>query len=463
MEPMTIREILEAVGGRLLGEFGDVNRTVSRVETDSRTIHAGSLFVPLMGERFDGHAYINSALEGGAAGCFTQRERESYLPGKFYIKVDSTQRALRDLARYYKKKFPIPVVALTGSVGKTTTKDMVAAVLGEKYRVLKTEGNLNNEIGVPMTLLRLSSEHEIAVLELGMNHAGEIDYLSAMVEPDAVLMTNIGDSHIEHFGSREKILEAKSEIFHHARPDAFVVINGDDPLLSTLPGRLPFSFTRIGAGEGLDYRAVDVESDGASRMTCRIVAPSGEFPVEIPALGDHMIYPTLMAAAVGEHFGLTHQQIADGVLHFAPTKMRMNILHRGEGITILNDTYNANPQSMRAAVEVLSGARGEFKAAVLGDMFELGPLAPALHAGIGEYLAKAGIPCLVAVGQLAKHIYDAAKAAGVPECRYCEDKEQAKKVLDGLVRPHATILVKASRGMALEELVDYLLSITKEE
>ena len=283
-----------------------------------------------------------------------------------------------------------------------------------------------------------------------------------MVEPDVVLMTNIGDSHIEHFGSREKILEAKSEIFHHARPDAFVVINGDDPLLSTLPGRLPFSFTRVGGGEGLDYRAVDVESDGASRMTCRIVTPSGAFPVEIPALGDHMIYPTLMAAAVGEHFGLTHQQIADGVLHFAPTKMRMNILHRGEGITVLNDAYNANPQSMRAAVQVLSGARGEYKVAVLGDMFELGPLAPALHAGIGDYLGKAGIHCLVAVGELAKHIYDAAKSAGVPECHYCPTKEAAKPVLDGLVRPNATILVKASRGMAMEELVDYLLGITKE-
>ena len=462
MEAMTIRELLEAVNGRLLGEFNDINRPVSRVETDSRTIHAGSLFIPLTGERFDGHAYINAALEGGAAGCLTQRERESYLPGKFYIKVDSTHRALRDLARYYKRKFPIPVVAITGSVGKTTTKDMVAAVLGEKYKVLKTEGNLNNEIGVPMTLLRLGSEHEIAVLELGMNHAGEIDYLSALVEPDVVLMTNIGDSHIEHFGTREKILEAKSEIFHHARPDAFAVINGDDPLLNTLPGRLPFSFTRIGGGAGLDYRAVDVESDGESRMTCRIVTPTGAFPVEIPALGDHMVYPTLMAAAVGEHFGLTHQQIADGVLHFAPTKMRMNILHRGEGITILNDTYNANPQSMRAAVQVLSGAKGAYKVAVLGDMFELGPLAPALHAGIGDYLGKAGIHCLVAVGELAKHIYDAARAAGVPDCRYCPDKEAARPVLDSVVRPGTTVLVKASRGMAMEQLVDYLLGITKE-
>ena len=376
--------------------------------------------------------------------------------------MDSTHRALRDLARWYKRKFPIPVVAITGSVGKTTTKDMVAAVLGERFKVLKTEGNLNNDIGVPMTMLRLSGEHEIAVLELGMNHAGEIDYLSALVEPDVVLMTNIGDSHIEHFGSREKILEAKSEIFHHVKSGAFVVINGDDPLLNTLPGKLPYAFTRVGAGEGLDYRAERLVSDGKSHMTCEVKTPHNSFPVEIPALGDHMIYPTLMAAAVGEHFGLTQTQIADGVLHFAPTKMRMNLLHRGDDITILNDTYNANPQSMRAAVEVLSSARGAYKVAVLGDMFELGPLAPALHAGVGDYLGKAGIDCLVAVGELARHIHDAAQAAGVPECYYCPTKAEARPVLDGVVRPHATILVKASRGMALEELVDYLLTITGE-
>lgn len=463
MEPMTIREIMQAVGGRILGEFANLTREVARVETDSRTIHPGSLFVPLVGERFDGHAYINAALEGGAAACFTQRERESYLPGKCYIKVDSTQKALRDLAKYYKSKFPVPVVALTGSVGKTTTKDMVAAVLGERYAVLKTEGNLNNEIGVPLTLLRLNREHQVAVLELGMNHAGEIDYLSALVEPDVVLMTNIGDSHIEFFGSREKILEAKSEIFHHAKPDAFVVLNGDDPLLRGLAGRLPYRDVALcGAGADMDYRAAGLESDGRSGMTCRLTTPKGSFQVEIPALGEHMIYPTLMAAAVGEHFGLTAEQIASGVLHFAPTKMRMNILPRQGGITILNDTYNANPQSMRAAVEVLSGAKGEYKIAVLGDMFELGPLAPALHAGVGEYLGKAGVDCLVAVGELARHIYDAAREAGVPDCHLCAAKEEAHAILDGVVRPNATILVKASRGMAFEELVDYLKSITKE-
>ena len=461
MEPMTIQEIIQAVGGRVLGETPDPALQIPRVETDSRTIHPGSLFIPLVGERFDGHAYINAALEGGAAACLTQRERESYLPGKIYIKVDSTQRALRDLAKYYKSKFPIPIVALTGSVGKTTTKDMVAAVLGERFQVLKTEGNLNNDVGVPMTLLRLNHTHQIAVLELGMNHAGEIDYLSELAEPDVALITNIGDSHIEFFGSRENILKAKSEIFHHTKAHCLAVLNGDDPLLRTLAGQLPYTISWCGKGENCQYRATDIESDRRSRMTCQVHTPRGSFPVEIPALGEHMIYPTLMALAVGEHFGLTRQELTDGVLHFAPTKMRMDILHRQDGITILNDTYNANPQSMRAAVEVLANTKGEYKVAVLGDMFELGPLAPALHAGVGEFLGKAGVDCLVAVGTLAKHIYDAAQSAPVPECYYCPSKAEALDTLKGVVKPNATILVKASRGMAFEELVEYLKGLTQ--
>ena len=463
MEPMTIREIMDAVGGKLLGEFGDINRMVGRVETDSRTIHAGSLFVPLVGERFDGHAYINAALEGGAAGCFTQRERESYLPGKFYIKVGSTQKALRDLARHYKQKFRIPFVAVTGSVGKTTTKDMVAAVLGERFKVLKTEGNFNNEVGLPLTLLRLNSNHEICVVEMGMNHFGEIEYLSSIVEPDVAVITNIGDSHIENLGSRENILKAKCEIFSHMDPKkGYVILNGDDPLLEPLRASLPFQSVLVGTAEGLDYRATGVESDGEKSVRCHVRTPRSGFDVEIPALGNHMLYPTLTAAAVAEHFGMTGGEIARGVLRFAPTKMRMNILKRGDEITILNDAYNANPQSMRAAVEVLSKSGGDYKIAVLGDMFELGPFAPTLHAGVGAYLGKAGIDCLVAVGELARHIYDAAKDAMVPQVYWCETKEEAKPILAELVKPNSTILVKASRGMAFEELVDDLKRITKE-
>ena len=463
MEPMTIREILEAVDGKLLGEFSDLDLTVKHVFTDSRNPDPGALFIPLVGERFDGHAFLNEALEGGAAGCFTQRERESYLPGKFYIKVGSTQKALRDLARHYKQKFRIPFVAVTGSVGQTTTKDMVAAVLGERFKVLKTEGNFNNEVGLPLTLLRLNSNHEICVVEMGMNHFGEIEYLSSIVEPDVAVITNIGDSHIENLGSRENILKAKCEIFSHMDPKkGYVILNGDDPLLEPLRASLPFQSVLVGTAEGLDYRATGVESDGEKSVRCHVRTPRSGFDVEIPALGNHMLYPTLTAAAVAEHFGMTGGEIARGVLRFAPTKMRMNILKRGDGITILNDAYNANPQSMRAAVEVLSKSGGDYKIAVLGDMFELGPFAPTLHAGVGAYLGKAGIDCLVAVGELARHIYDAAKDAMVPQVYWCETKEEAKPILAELVKPNSTILVKASRGMAFEELVDDLKRITKE-
>ena len=436
---------------------------MKHVFTDSRNPDPGALFIPLVGERFDGHAFLNEALEGGAAGCFTQRERESYLPGKFYIKVGSTQKALRDLARHYKQKFRIPFVAVTGSVGKTTTKDMVAAVLGERFKVLKTEGNFNNEVGLPLTLLRLNSNHEICVVEMGMNHFGEIEYLSSIVEPDVAVITNIGDSHIENLGSRENILKAKCEIFSHMDPKkGYVILNGDDPLLEPLRASLPFQSVLVGTAEGLDYRATGVESDGEKSVRCHVRTPRSGFDVEIPALGNHMLYPTLTAAAVAEHFGMTGGEIARGVLRFAPTKMRMNILKRGDGITILNDAYNANPQSMRAAVEVLSKSGGDYKIAVLGDMFELGPFAPTLHAGVGAYLGKAGIDCLVAVGELARHIYDAAKDAMVPQVYWCETKEEAKPILAELVKPNSTILVKASRGMAFEELVDDLKRITKE-
>lgn len=464
MGPITIREITEAVGGRLLGDFQDLEATVTHVFTDSRDPIEGGLFIPLVGERFDGHAFIEASLaEGGAAGCFTQRERESYLPGKFYIKVGSTQKALRDLARHYKQKFPIPFIGITGSVGKTTTKDMVAAVLGEKFKVLKTEGNFNNEVGLPLTLLKLNATHQICVLEMGMNHFGEIEYLSSIVEPDVAVITNIGDSHIENLGSRENILKAKCEIFSHMDPaKGYVILNGDDPLLAGLRGGLGFQTVFVGAGAGLDYRAADVVSDGEKCVRCKVTTPAAAFDVEIPALGSHMLYPTLTAAAVAERFGMTGEEIARGVMQFAPTKMRMNILKRADGITILNDAYNANPQSMRAAVEVLGKSGGGYKIAVLGDMFELGPFAPALHAGVGAYLGKAGIDCLVAVGPLARHIYDAAKDALVPSVHWFETKEEARPILAELVRPNSTILVKASRGMAFEELVDCLKEIAPE-
>ncbi|MCD8005204.1 MAG: UDP-N-acetylmuramoyl-tripeptide--D-alanyl-D-alanine ligase [Oscillospiraceae bacterium] len=462
MEPITLREILQAVDGRLLGEDVPLETAVNRVDTDSRNIHPGSLFLPLVGERFDGHDYIRQALTDGAAGCLTDREPEDRIPGKFYIQVGGTQRALRDLARWYKSRFSIPFIAITGSVGKTTTRDMVAAVLGERYRVLKTQGNFNNQVGLPLTLLRLERSHEICVLEMGMNHTGEIDYLSAIVEPDVAVITNVGDAHIENLGSRKNILQAKCEIFHHMKPEGLAVLNGDDELLVTLRQTLKRPILWCGRDSACDFRAAHVESDGERLIHCKVTTPDSAFDLEIPALGHHMIYPALTALAIGRYFGLTEQEMVRGVRHFAPTKMRMNILRRGEGIVILDDAYNANPQSVRAALQVLADSRGKRKVAVLGDMLELGPLAPALHGGIGEFAAQSGVDCLVCVGELSRYIADAAGEGGMKEVYWRPNKKEALAVLEQVVKPDCTVLVKASRGMAFEEIVSFLKEHTSD-
>ena len=462
METITLGQLVDAVHGTLLGELDNRNVPISQVDTDSRSIRPGSLFIPLAGERFDGHAYLNAALESGAAGCLTAQERDRYLPGKFYVKVEDTLKALRDLAAWYKGRFDIPFIAVTGSVGKTTAKDMLAAVLGVRYKVLKTEGNFNNAVGLPLTLLRLNGEDQVAVIEMGMDGPGQIDYLADIVKPDVGVITNIGDAHIERLGSRENIFKAKCELIPHIKPGGLLVLNGDDGLLAALKGNTPVPTVFFGRQEGCDCRAQPTGGDGLSHIHCRIITPSMDRDVKIPALGDHMIYPALIAAAAGERFGLTPDEIELGLGQFVPTRMRMNVLRRGEGITILDDTYNANPQSMRAAISVLADSQGSYKAAILGDMLELGPFAPALHSGVGECLGQLGIDCLLAVGQMAEHIAQGARDSGVPQVLHCRSREEAKALLPQLVRPDSTILLKGSRGMRLEELTAQLLELTKE-
>lgn len=434
---------------------------IDLVTTDSREVRPGCIFVAFPGEKFDGHDFAAKALEEGAEYVVLNHPVKDVPAGKCFLCPDS-YRAMMMMGANYRRQFSPKVVGVTGSVGKTTTKDMIAAVLSTRYRVLKTEGNYNNNIGLPLTLLRLDRSCEICVLEMGMDRPGEIDYLGEIVQPDVGVITNIGDAHIERLGSRENIFRAKCELLPHIRPGGLVVLNGDDPMLASLRGRTPVPAVFCGREEGLEYRARRLEGDGDSRILCQMTTPRMDRQVEIPALGEHMIYPALIAAAIGERFGLTQDQIVEGILRFVPTRMRMNILYRGDGIVILDDTYNANPQSMRAAISVLSDRRSQWSIAVLGDMFELGPFAPALHTGVGECLGKARIDCLVAVGELAEHIAQGARNSGVPLVYHCKDKAEAKPVLDQLVRPGSTILVKASRGMELEELTAYLLSITPE-
>ena len=462
MEPITLRQLLDAVDGTLLGDFADLDAAITAVDTDSRNMHPGSLFIPLEGERFDGHSFIPAALETGAAGCLTARPRESYRPDKFYVKVRSTQRALRDLAQWYKRRFDIPFIGITGSVGKTTTKDMVAAVLGERYRVLKTDGNFNNNIGLPLTLLRLDRSVELCVLEMGMNHAGEIEYLSEIVEPDVALITNVGDSHIENLGSREGIFKAKCEIFSHMKPGGTAILNGDDEWLAKLRGNLPFRTLFVGAGEGLDYRADEIESDGETHLACRVNTPKERFEVTIPALGNHMIYPTLMACAVGELFGMTSEELTRGVQNFLPTKMRMNVLRLPGDVVVLNDAYNANPQSMRAAAAVLGDAKGRRKVAVVGDMLELGDGSTMFHHAVGACFAEMGADSLIAVGDLARHIAEGAEEAGLEQVRYYASQDLAMPAICRELQPGTTILIKASRAMHFEKIVDALTAAAKE-
>ncbi|MCD8212268.1 MAG: UDP-N-acetylmuramoyl-tripeptide--D-alanyl-D-alanine ligase [Oscillospiraceae bacterium] len=456
MQNVTVGDIREALNGQLLGDDSCLDTVIEQVDTDSRNIHPGSLFIPLVGENYDGHNFIRDALNAGAAGCLTAWEPDELLPGKFYIKVDDTERDLGNLAKWYKGRFDIPFIAVTGSVGKTTTRDMVAAVLSEKYRVHKNQGNFNNQIGLPLTLLDLDSSCQMCVLEIGMDHPGEIDYLSWIIQPDVAVITNIGVAHIENMGSIENILKAKCEIFNHTKPGAPAVLNGDDEMLLSVRDTISNPIVWCGCSSVCNYRAVDIESDGEKMIRCRVEGPDGTFPLEIPALGEHMVYPALIAAAVGAHFGLTEQEIAQGVLNFVPTKMRMNVLHREDDIVILDDTYNANPQSVRAAVLALADSSCRRRVAVLGDMLELGPLAPALHAGIGELAAESGIDCLICVGELSKHMTEAAENSGMSEVYWRQDKKEAEAVLEQVITPGTTVLVKASRGMAFEEIVGFL-------
>ena len=308
MIPCTAREIAAATDGSLLQE----GAAVTRVSTDSRDILPGDLFVPLVGERFDGHAYIDMALQKGAAGCLCAKIPENLQPGKFYIAVDDTEAALGRLAGWYRGKFDIPVVQVTGSAGKTTTKEMLAAVLSRHFRTLKTLANFNNFVGTPQTLLRLEQAHQAAVIETGMDHFGEIRRMGAMVRPTVAVITNIGDAHIGNLdGTRGGVLRAKSEIFENLQPGGLAVLNGDDPLLNTL--KLPFKTLRCGESEGCNVHVTDICEHGIQGLTCTVTTEKDTYPLTIPSPGRFMIYSASMGVAVGEYLGLTKDEIIRGV------------------------------------------------------------------------------------------------------------------------------------------------------
>ena len=452
MEPMTIQEIAAVVNGTILNP-GEGQSVVTAVSTDSRKLSRGCLFLPWVGEKFDGHDFIDQALETGAAGCLCARKPETLLSGKFYIQVADTRLALRALASAYRDRFDIPVVQITGSVGKTTTKEMVAAVLSAKCRVLKTPENFNNDIGTPLTLLGLTREHQAAVIETGMNHFGEIEYLGAMVRPDVAVISNIGDAHIEFLGSRQGILQAKCEIFQHLKEGGLAVLNGDDAMLDTVD--VPFRTVRCGQSEHCQTRITEVVDHGVEGITCTVETQKETYHLAIPAPGVYMAYAASIAVAVGEELGLSREEITRGAAAYEPTGSRMRVVRLPEGRILLDDCYNANPQSVTAALEVLAKTECERRVAVLGDMGELGGLTEQAHYNVGALAAMLGIDFVAAIGEKAAKIADGASQSG-GEVLHFATKEEALGTLRQQLKPGTAMLLKASHAMHFGVLAEAL-------
>ncbi len=446
MTPCTAREICAAVGGTLLQDSG---APVTGVTTDSRAVQPGQLFIPLVGERFDGHAYISKALEGGAAGCLTAAAPETLLPGKLYIQVADTRLALKALASWYRDKFDLPVVQVTGSAGKTTTKEMIASVLSQRYNTLRTEGNFNNDIGAPLTLLRLMPEHQAAVIETGMNHFGEIRYLGEMVRPDIAVITNVGDAHIENLGNtRQGILRAKCEIFENLTPEGIAVLNGDDELLNTVT--LPRTILRCGASDGCGVRVTDIDDRGLEGVACTVTIKGEHYRLTTSAPGRYMIYPMAMAAAIGRRLGLTGEEIAAGVAAYTTVGSRMHLIRLPGERLVIDDCYNANPQSMAEGLRMLAASPAQHRVAVLGDMGELGQLTAQAHRDMGALTRRLGLTA-VAVGEKMHALTETD-----PQAQWFATVEEAMPAIRQLFTPGTAVLVKASHAMHFESIVKEL-------
>lgn len=449
-------DVVRAVGGKLI--CGEEDMSVLNVCIDSRKIAEGDLFIPIKGERFDGHDYIEASFKAGAAAAFTHKDM---LPaeGKALIRVADTQKALKDLAAWYRSLFKIPVVGITGSVGKTSTKDMVAVVLEQKFKVLKTQGNFNNEIGLPLTIFNIEPSHQAAVLEMGMSNFGEIRSLTGISRPSTAIITNIGMSHIENLGSRENILKAKLEILEGLSRDGLVILNGDDPLLAPVGKKLEFRKVSYAIEREADYRAYDIISKGENGTYFKVKIREIEYNVYIPVPGRHNVYNALAAIATGIEQEIPVERIIEGISNFSPGKMRLNIISH-KGIRIINDAYNASPNSMEAAINVLKDVAGEKRTvAVLGDMLEMGAWAPEAHKEVGRYALSKGVDCILTVGTNGRFIAQGAVEKGAAEGSVYsfDSNSELNGFICDFLKEEDVLLVKGSRGMKMEEIVEYII------
>lgn len=453
MKNLTLEHIAEACGGIYRGSLDKKNQEVSCIFTDSRKAAEGGLFVPIKGARVDAHDFIEEVMAKGTLATLSEIDLgEKDYP---YIFVESSLRAVKDIAEFYLKQVDIPVVGITGSVGKTSTKEMIAAVLAQKFEVLKTQGNFNNELGLPLTVFNLRDEHEIAVLEMGISDFGEMHRLAKIARPDTCVITNIGLCHLEFLKSRDGILQAKTEIFDFLNENGHVVLNGDDDKLVTVREVKDIKPVFFGVKNHEGIWADEIRPEGLKGISCRIHVGEESFKVLIPIPGQHMVYNALAGTAVGLTYGLTLDEIKKGIESLQSVSGRFHIIETGK-YTVIDDCYNANPVSMKASLEVLSDALGR-KIAILGDMGELGKDEINMHREVGEYAVSKDINLLICVGNLSREMAEAARnAAPEKQVLHFENKEELMKEFPQILKDGDTILVKASHFMQFEKLVKAL-------
>ena len=451
MENITISEILTATGGKLLS--GNTDQIIGSVSVDSREIGENCLFIPIKGEKFDGNNFIQKAFENGAAASLISSYYKLETISGPVIEVDDTIKALQNLAKYYRNKFNIPVIGVTGSVGKTTTKEMIAAALGNTMKVFKTYGNYNGQIGLPLTVFNLDSSYEVAILEMGISKFGEMENLSDIANPDVGVITNVGMSHIENFKTTENICKEKLKIVKKEK--AILYLNGDSPILLKAEKNIPQKIIYFGLNGDYPFKCQDVYSiNGVTNFT--LITPEFREEISIPCLGIHNVYNALAAIAIALGMGIHLDDIKAGLLAFKNAAMRQQISEIN-GVTIIDDSYNASPDSMKSAVNVLKSMENGRKIVVMADMLELGESSAKAHYEIGRYIAIEGIDALITIGNDSKNASDSAKILNQNiDVIHCENNSEAFKILKNIIKENDKILIKGSRGMHTEEIVKNL-------
>lgn len=428
------------------------------VVTDTRLVKKGVLFIALIGEKFDGHDFIQTAIEKGAAGVVVSRnysEAELRDLPITVIQAEDNLKAYQLLAKVYRRRFSIPVIAITGSNGKTTTKDFTAAVLSANFNVLKTEANFNNEIGLPKTLLQLQANHQVAVVEMGMRGFGQIAELAEIAQPTIGIVTNVGETHMEILGSLANIAKAKAELVEHLDENSVAILNADNSFVAAMQSKVKGKCITFGIDKPSDLKAGHIKTvhKNCTEFDCTFKGQSYSFV--LPIVGRHNVYNVLAALAVGFTLGLSAVEMQKGLTGFAATKMRFEIQQVGL-YQVINDAYNASPMSMKAALETLADVAARRKIAVLGDMLELGSVSVAAHKNIGKLVADQKIDALITFGDMAAHIAQEARTAGVQLVYTCKSHAEAGIALKEILQPEDTILFKGSRGMQMEKIIDLI-------